>query len=128
MGQHTNAHWNLHETHFLWMTEFPCGAGSSFQSVVTENGKEYMGFHTELAVYGGHDKQMSQKELEALHRAIQDLPPTNAAPSIESLVIVSFREGTNWITRTYDTDELPKPMYEVYRITGVKWQHAARVK
>jgi hypothetical protein len=56
------------------MTEFPCGAGSSFQSVVTENGKEYMGFHTELAVYGGHDKQLSQKELEALHRAIQDLP------------------------------------------------------
>jgi hypothetical protein len=124
----TNALRHLPEQHLFWLTEFPCGDGSAFQSFVTENGREHMGFDTELAVYGGHDRDLSTDQVAALRSAIQELPPTNATPAIESLTIVSFRQGTNWITRTYDTSQLPIPMARIYNIMGVKWQRAFRVK
>jgi hypothetical protein len=124
----TNALAHLPEKRLLWLTEFPCGDGSAFQSYVAESGREYMGLYTELATYGGHYRELSTNQLQALRSALRELPSTNASPPIESLVVLSFREGTNWITRTYDTDALPKPMGQIYRIMEIKWQRAFRVK
>jgi hypothetical protein len=124
----TNALAHLPEKRLLWLTEFPCGDGSAFQSYVDEGGKEHMGFYTELAIYAGHDRELSTNQVEALRAALRELPSTNASPPIKSLVVVSFRQGTNWITRTYDTDDPPKPLGQIYTTMGGRWQQRFRVK
>jgi hypothetical protein len=126
--QQTNAFEHLPAEDLVWLTEFPCGDGSAFQAYVDWNGREHMGFYTEFAMYGGHDRYLSTNEVQALRSALHRLPLTNASPPIENLGVVSFREGTNWITRTFEADYLSVPMSEVYRIMEFRWQRRTRVK
>ena len=65
-----------------------------------------------------HGKQITETNLTTLRSAIRQLPAESMSPPIERLVIVSFRAGTNWITRSYDYDALPEPMRQIYDIVG----------
>ena len=49
-------------------------------------------------------EQLSETDLTSLRSAIHDLPAESVSPPIERLIIVSFREGTNWVTRSYRFD------------------------
>ena len=67
--------------------------------------------------------RLSEAQLSAMLSAIRELPPTNAAPPVDQLVLVSFHQGTNWVTYNYDRRCPPKLLdriYEVYRSYWVR--------
>ena len=115
-GGQTNAAWHLHQrTNLLAITAYPAGGRCSLHYSVTESGHRnaYTG-----TIPASHWKQLSDTNLTSLRAAIRDLPAESVLPPIERLVIVSFRDGTNWVTRSYDDDALPKPMRRIYDIIG----------
>jgi hypothetical protein len=71
---------------------------------------------------------LPEAQLKALLSAIRVLPPTNALPPIDDLVIVSFRQGTNWITRTYNKRNLPKPVERISQIRTNLYGRSFRVQ
>jgi hypothetical protein len=71
-------------------------------------------------MYRERGGQLSETDLKTLRAAMRDLPPESVSPPIERLVIVSFRDGTNWVTRSYDTGNLPKSMCPIYDIRRIR--------
>jgi len=116
---HTNAAWHLHQrTNLLAITAYPAGGRCAHQYFVTESGRESDHPNVYSFIQGSHSKQLSDTNLTSLRAAIRELPAESVLPPIERLVIVSFREGTNWVTRSYDDDALPKPMRQIFDIIG----------
>jgi hypothetical protein len=119
-GGQTNAAWHLHQrTNLLAITAYPAGGRCALQYFVTESGQA----SDHRNVYNGpiqssRRKQLLETNLTSLRAAIRELPAESVLPPIERLVIVSFRDGTNWVTRSYDDDALPKPMRRIYDIIG----------
>ena len=115
----TKVAWHLQSTNILAISTFPSGGQYALEYWVTESGQEYdLRNVYDWAFQNQHSKQLSEAELKSLHAAIQDLPTGNASPPLERLVIVSFREGTHWVTRIYDSGTLPKPVRRIYDIIG----------
>jgi hypothetical protein len=104
-------------TNLLAITAYPAGGRCSLHYLVTESGRRnaYSG-----VIPASHWKQLSDTNLTSLRAAIRELPAESVLPPIERLVIVSFRDGTNWVTRRYDDDALPKPMRQIYAIIGAQ--------
>jgi hypothetical protein len=102
-------------TNLLAITAYPAGGRCSLHYLVTESGRRnaYSG-----VIPASHWKQLSDTNLTSLRAAIRELPAESVLPPIERLVIVSFRDGTNWVTRRYDDDALPKPMRQIFDIIG----------
>jgi hypothetical protein len=65
-----------------------------------------------------HGKPLSAAELKSLREAIRQLPAKNAYPPLDRLVIVRFRQGTTWTSRSFDNLALPEPMRRIYDIIG----------
>jgi hypothetical protein len=102
---HTNAARNLQQTNFLIITEFyrmDRLGGDMLRYVVAEDGQtmNYIDDGTG-AVGDPHRKQLSRAELKHLRSAADKLSRTNQYPWLHSLVIVSHRDGTNWVTHSY---------------------------
>jgi hypothetical protein len=129
LSAQTNGAWHLGRGNLLAIAEFPTGVDSARESYVTESGKEYhrivdFGF----AVKASGSKQLSEADLRTLRSAIRDLPATNASPPIARLIIVSFHQGTNWITRTYDSGRLPQAMRQIQGAIGERWVRSFTVQ
>ena len=120
VSEQTNATWHLQCTNILAMSEFPMGGGFAFQSYVTDSGKKHGHIDVGLSMYRERGGQLSETDLKTLRAAMRDLPPESVSPPIERLVIVSFRDGTNWVTRSYDTGNLPKSMCPIYDIMRIR--------
>jgi len=113
---HTNAMWNLQHTNFLVMSEFyrmDCVGCDVLQYFVTEDGHEW-DYHDDGsgAITNARQRQISKADFHNLDRAIDELPATNQLPWLSTLVIVSHREGTNWVVHSYartstETKEFP---------------------
>ena len=102
---HTNAARNLQHTNFLVITEFyrmDRIGGDMLQYVVTEGGQtsNYLD-NGDGILNDPHRKQLSAAALKTLRTAINKLPTTNQYPWLATLVIVSHRDGTNWVTHSY---------------------------
>ena len=114
---HTNAALNLQQTNFLVVTEFyrmDRLGGDMLRYVLTENGQMTKGVDGGTgALKDPQRKQLSKAEVKELHSVVDKLPGTNQYPWLESLVIVSHRHGTNWITHSYSRarhhDDPPQP-------------------
>ena len=115
---HTNAAWHLHQrTNLLAITAYPAGGRCAHQYFVTESGQESDHPNVfNVAPQSSRRKKLSEANLTSLRAAIRELPAESVLPPIERLVIVSFREGTNWVTRSYDDDALAKPMRQIFDI------------
>jgi hypothetical protein len=102
---HTNAARNLQQTNFLVITEFyrmDRLGGDMLRYVVTESGRTLNYLDDGNGIFNDpHRKQLSEVALKQLHAAVDDLPKTNQYPWLASLVILSHRDGTNWVTHTY---------------------------
>ena len=123
LSGHTNAAWQLQRTNLLIISAFPGGDRHALQYFVTESGQEgdYRNVY-KWAIQALHSNQLSETNLASLRLAIRDLPAASTSPPIERLVIVSFREGTNWVTRSYDSGTLPKSMRQIYDIIGERFE------
>jgi hypothetical protein len=119
LSGHTNATWHLQRTNLLALSAFPSGDRFALQYFVAENGQEsdYRDVYN-WAIQASHWKQLSEEDLTNLRSALRELPAASTSPPIERLVIVSFRKGTNWVTRSYDCATLPKAMRQIYEIVG----------
>ncbi len=116
----TNAALHLGQKNLLVISEFPtAGRGAALEYFVSESGKARSQWDCfDWAIQGTQRKQLSETNLASLRAAIRALPAQSVAPPLERLIIVSFREGSNWITRSFDTATLPEPMRQIYRIIG----------
>ena len=76
--------------------------GDMLQYVVTEGGQtsNYLD-NGDGILNDPHRKQLSAAALKTLRTAINKLPTTNQYPWLATLVIVSHRDGTNWVTHSY---------------------------
>jgi len=111
LSVHTNSVWNLQHTNLVVISAFPTGGGFALQYSVKESGQESDRRNVyDWAIQASHWKRLSEADIKRLHSALQNLPAKSKTPSIERLVIISFREGTNWMTRSYDSGTLSKPM------------------
>jgi hypothetical protein len=61
---------------------------------------------------------LSEKELGNLRAALAALPEQSASPPLGRTVLVSYRSGTNWVTRTYDFKQQSAALREVFQIIG----------
>jgi hypothetical protein len=70
--------------------------------VIAEDGKAIEGIdHGTGALEDPHHRTLSKAELRELASTIQHLPSTNHYSWLHSMVIVSHRDGTNWVTHSY---------------------------
>ena len=105
IGLHTNAGLNLQHTNLLVISEFyrmDCVGCDVLQYFVTESG-QVLDYHDtgDGVITQPRRKQFSEGDLKKLRLAISELPATNQYPWLSTLVIVSHREGTNWVTHSY---------------------------
>jgi hypothetical protein len=102
---HTNAARNLKQTNFLVVTEFyrmDRIGGDMLRYVVNENGQTVNSVDDGTGAVGDpHRKQLTRAEVTRLRSAVENLPRTNQYPWLDSLVIVSHLDGTNWVTHSY---------------------------
>jgi hypothetical protein len=133
---HTNAARNLQQTNFLVVTEFyrmDRLGGDMLRYVVTENGQTVNSIDGGTGAAGDlHRKQLSKAEVERLRSAVEKLPRTNQYPWLSSLVIVSHRDGTNWVTHSYarhrSADDPPEaPALRELLDTLGEWREAQEV-
>ena len=64
--------------------------------------------------------------LEAVKKNLRALPSSTPAPPFRNLLILSYRNGKTWTTRTYDRTHLPEAVRQLYRITGADLGVVAR--
>ena len=102
---HTNASLNLQRTNYLVISEFyrmDCVGCDVLQYSVSESG-QVLDYHDtgDGVVTQPRRKQFSQADITKLRLAVSELPATNQYPWLDTLVIVSHRAGTNWVTHSY---------------------------
>jgi hypothetical protein len=106
VGMHTNA--AQHAGHVLAVTEFTKVNGTSWEAWVYwlgESGIQYYTHEYFPECGAGSYRQpfaAPQAGRRKLISAIQELASTNALPAVENLLLVAVRQGTNWVTHSYD--------------------------
>jgi capsular polysaccharide biosynthesis protein len=60
---------------------------------------------------------MSEVQLKETIAVIRELPATNTASPFDDLVLVSLRQGTNWVTYSYDRRNPPKALKRINEIS-----------
>ena len=78
------------------------------------------------AEQASHFKKLSLDDFKALQNAINELPATNVYPPMDRLVIVRYLIGQNWTMHTYDRDNLPKAMHDIYAIIGERFESKSK--
>lgn len=116
----TDAEHHSRESNLLAISEFSMGRNIALQYTVKQGGLAINTRHVHnWALQASGRKQLSSADLNNLLSAIRELPSENTIPPVfERLVIVSFREGSNWVTRSYDALALPPAMRRIYDIIG----------
>jgi hypothetical protein len=107
------------QTNVLRITAFH-GGGAAYQYFVSETGRiTWFRDVYSLAIQGGGEGNLSTTKLAILHSSLHALASeANSAPVTNELTLVSFRDGTNWLTRKFEADALPQSMVKVYEIIG----------
>jgi hypothetical protein len=111
LNLHTNAAQNLQGTNFLVITEFyrmDRVGGDMLRYIVTEAGQTSNYVDDGNGSAGDpHTKQLSDAAFKNLRTALERLPRTNQYPWLDLLVIISHRNGTNWVTHAYSRSRSP---------------------
>jgi hypothetical protein len=123
IGAQTNASLNLQHSNMLTMVSFMGGDRVGLMYSVNELGQEFdVRFVYDWAAQASHSKQLTNDQIKDLRSAIKELPAKSILPPIGQLVVVSFKENTNWVTRSYDQTNLPTAMQKIYDIIGERFE------
>lgn len=130
ISSQTNANLNLiQRTNLLTIVSFYNGDRIGLEYSVTETGQESdVRLVYDWAAQASHWKQLSENQLKDLRSTIKELPSQSVLPPVERLVVVSFKDGTNWITRAYDQTNLPPAMHKVYGLVGERFETTNETK
>jgi hypothetical protein len=77
----------------------------------------YRYMHDAGAIQFAQGVDLVADQMAELRPMLSRLPPSQS-PSLENLLVVSFRSATGWATRTYDRSALPAEVAELFAITG----------
>lgn len=109
----------------LYVTWFPDGdprvAYQCFAGV--RGGIETHRWVYNWAIQASHTTQLGEPQLESLKNAIKVLPSGAKSPLLAALLIVSFRDGEAWETRTYDRKRLPDEVKNIDELTDCTTWH-----
>ena len=123
LRHHSNSPSRSQQADLLAISAFPDNDGYSIEYLVNESGQEWDCRNVfSHAIQASQQKQLTALQLQALRSALRRLPRKSMTPPLERLVIVSFQDGANWVTRTYDSDALPRPMRQIYDIVGERFE------
>lgn len=115
---HTNSMSNLQRTNLLKLTIF-YGDVVYHDYCVRENGVNDLYLSDTLGVKSGPALPVSADGLRTLRSALLALPAKNDSPPAERIFLLSYRDGTNWVTRIFDRENLPKPARQIDEIVSV---------
>ncbi len=81
-------------------------------------GENYSHRNSGMAIQNTQGRELKPEDITRLRGLFRELPTTNARPALERLVLLSYRDGTNWTTRVYDNGDRPKPLQEIFQVIG----------
>jgi hypothetical protein len=117
LSHQTNGVEQLSQSNLLAISKFIGRDNIAVVYSVTRDGHENDGrWVYDWALQNSHNRRLSADDMGELQAAIEKLPTRCEAPPIGRLVIVSFSEGTNWVTRTYDSGTASEAMNKVFGI------------
>jgi hypothetical protein len=125
LQQQTNAAANLQtEGHLLRMTCYykPESPVCLRYFVKTNGVARNHRYIWSYATQDSHWSQLDSSQLAGLRSAIDELPTNSVTPPYHRLLIVSYRDGTNWVTRTYDRSAFPPAIGKIYDIIGERFE------
>ena len=120
IGEQTNVARNFQDSNFLAMTSSLTPQGSAYyRYFVKLNGQIFQdenryNWSTEDWRHG----QLSDAQFATLTSAIRELPARFDTPPGERLLIVSFRDGSNWVTRSFDKKSPPPSLTNIFNLIG----------
>lgn len=91
----------------------------AMQCVIDEQGRmfSYRDVY-DWAIQNSHYAQFKPSQLAALKKALPNLPSRKGTPTLNNLLILSFRDGKTWTTRIYDKTNLPAAVIKIYKTIG----------
>jgi hypothetical protein len=104
----------LNRTNLVLVSAYEDQARTVTEISVGENGQEQHHRTSQGAVQGTESRQLTPLELQSLRSTLGGLPAESVYPPLDHLVIVSYRDGTNWTTRTYDSAATPVALQGIY--------------
>lgn len=113
---------NLHTNHILVISEFRHATSAELYELTKQRQQQQIAVCITPDGYwvgcgcGPSPRNLTEPQIRAIESATLRLPPTNALPPINERVLVSFRQGTNWLTHSYDKRSLPQAMHQIYEI------------
>lgn len=114
---------NRHNANLLVISAFRRGSSSALEYFISQSGEVVDQRHVfNWAIQARRQRQLSAENLASLRATLRELPAGSPPPPLERLVIVSFRDGANWVTRLYDSTNLSKPMRKVYDLVGERFE------
>lgn len=84
-------------------------------------GESYSHRNSGMSRSNTQGKELKPEDITRLRGLFKELPATNAQPVLNRLVLLSYRDGTNWITRAFDNGDRPKPLQEIFQVIGERW-------
>jgi hypothetical protein len=104
----------------LYATWFPDGNPRvAYRCFATDNGQVSSNrLVYDWAVRDSYFAQLGEPELGSLKNSMRALPRGAKSPPLADLLVVSFRDGEGWETRTYDRKRVPDEVKDIYKVTG----------
>ena len=65
------------------------------------------------------NQSIGTAQVAAFDKIAPILPPSASHPTLNNLLIVSYRDGKTWTTRVYDRSDLPDSVVKIHRILGI---------
>ncbi len=95
--------------------------GMALEYFTGPKGENYSVRNVGTAKQNTQGKELKAEDVTRLQALLKELPATNTLPERHRLVLLSHRDGTNWITRAFDNGDRPKALQEIFQVIGERW-------
>jgi len=111
---------NLASGRVMYATWFPGGPRIPNECEINAEGQAccYRSVYN-WAAQNSRTAQLTREEIKEVQKSLHELPETPGSPPVANMLILSFRDGENWITRYYDRLKLPDGIKRICKIAGV---------
>ena len=65
---------------------------------------------------GGRIRKLEPANMAQLQQLLAALPGATGEPAVERLIVVSFKDGKRWRTRSYDRASMPDPLKSIFAL------------
>ena len=110
---------NLADGRVMYATWFPGSPRIAIECEINAKGQAccYRSVYN-WAAQDSHTIQLTGEEIKEVKESLNELPEPLGSPPVANMLILSFRDGENWITRYYDRLNLPDGIKRICKIAG----------